>query len=100
MRQIWDFLRLVFRRQNVLKTDLKSPTFVPFVVNLTKFGAKSDITGQTYQVYQIGNILGQIDTNDEKLGTFRDWFSVSFEHLSLKEPDSFPIWCHHGRIWQ
>ena len=43
MGQIWDFLRSVSvhfgaPRQNVLKQIFKSPRFVPFGANLTKFG--------------------------------------------------------------
>ena len=42
---MWDFLRSVSVHfgsvsQNVLKLILKSPTFVPFGANLTKFGGK------------------------------------------------------------
>ena len=49
MGQIRDFFRSDFSliEPNVLKTDLKSPGFVPFGANLTHFGAKPTIPGQT-----------------------------------------------------
>ena len=42
MGHIWDFLRLVSVNQNVMKLILKSPRFVLFRANLTKFATNPD----------------------------------------------------------
>ena len=65
MGQMWDFLRSISvhfgsQSQNVLKLILKSPTFVRFWANLTKFDANIDIAA-LYRRAIIANYTGLSD---------------------------------------